>query len=373
MSHAILLPALFDHLRDEWKTDPAIVAEDDTWEPESDAERDVVRALVRIRGECSIGPNEMARRLGVPCGLLARLEEGTYPPYDDLIARYAKALGKFTVPLPYQPTRGDPATGWTCDEIELDDSGEPRFRAIPAMRGSIGEIIDRHFADLTRHGCIYIPDRNEKTPVADLVFNHDQVIRNILTGHSAVAESGAKGHRQLRISYGVPSGVTRALKRMLAAVEARSSKRYLKASLALTDEARALLSQSLDEMREIGLSLGEQSADRIGPTWDDPYWIKRRRQIEGAIGLINAGRPSVEWRDECAREIVALWSELSGEPIKSPESSQRNPKLCELGEMPAFTREVADLYAPYGLLNAMPGDSGSRWFRILAPLLEKKA
>lgn len=352
--------------------------EADTWEPEVDVARDVVRALVDIRGDCGIHHDEMARRLGVPSDLLARLEDGTYPPDDDLIDRYAAALGKITVPLPYQLARGDSTTGWSCDEIEYDDYGEPRFRSIPALRGSIGGIIDRHFPALTRHGRIYFPSRSNTTTVADLVFFHDQVIRDVLARHTSTAlEKGERGHRRWRVTYAAPSDVKPVLKRMLAAIDARSPLRYRKASHQLTAEGDELLSKALDQMGEIGFLYGERITDEIGPRHappyrDDPYWSKRRHQIQGAIALIEAGRPSAEWRDDSVREIVILWSCLSGDPIRSPDPGSRDPELCELGEMSSFVTDVAGLYSRWGLADAVPGDSGSRWTRILKPLLKKR-
>lgn len=351
--------------------------EADTWEPESDSERDVVRALVRIRRECGIDRDEVARRLGVPPGLVYRLEDGTYPPYDELIARYALALGKTSIPLPYQAMRGDPATGWSCDEIEYDDWEEPRFRSIPAMVGSIGDIIDRHFPTLTRYGRIYFLSSGYTVDVEEAVSLSDDEIRDALARHSAIAfDTGEKRPRRRHLTYGASSGA-KVMKRMIAAIDARSSKRYRKASLLLTDETRKLLFHARDEMGEPGFSLGEHVSDLVGPKRDarhdeDAYWTKRRRQIQRAVELKGSGRPSADWRDDCVREIALLWSCLSGDPIRSPDPAGRDPALCALGEMPAFVRDVTAVYEPWGLVDAVPGDSGAGWTRVLRPLLEKR-
>ena len=80
-------------LSDEWKTDPAFVAEYERIGPEME----LAFALSDARHEARLTQTEVAQRMGTSPAAVARLEGGEVKPTWETVERYARALGRRAV------------------------------------------------------------------------------------------------------------------------------------------------------------------------------------------------------------------------------------------------------------------------------------
>lgn len=83
----------FSKLSDEWKKDPAFVAEYERIGPDMD----LAFALAEARREAGLTQSEMAHRMGTSQAAVARLEGGKVKPTWETVERYARALGRRAV------------------------------------------------------------------------------------------------------------------------------------------------------------------------------------------------------------------------------------------------------------------------------------
>lgn len=83
----------FSKLSDEWKQDPAFLAEYERIGPDMD----LAFALAEARREAGLTQSEMAHRMGTSQAAVARLEGGKVKPTWETVERYARALGRRAV------------------------------------------------------------------------------------------------------------------------------------------------------------------------------------------------------------------------------------------------------------------------------------
>ena len=115
-------------------------------------------------------------------------------------------------------------------------------------------------------------------------------------------------------------------------------------------------------------SIEDYAIELNGPTTDSYrdnflYWETIRRALDIAIILLPNGRPSVANKDYILRELINLWSELSGKQPRQPTSLTGASN--RLGAMFSFLKEAAAVYDDVGLKDAVPERSGAAWQRLL--------